>query len=151
MLCETVAISLKASVWIYNDFKHLLVLRYAFFEKARVSIHSLKVIVCACVRVCVRARAYYVCMCVRASVRVGLGAGWVWGNRAHVCLAVTCHLHFRQNDLNPLHATAVTPGWNGYRNERQHRKLTLDKKIPPAAPAGNRTRDLLITSPALRH
>ena len=81
VLCEAVATSLKASVWMYNDFKHLLVLMYAFFEKARVSIHSLIVCVCACVRacvraracVCVRARAYYVSMCVRASVRVGLG------------------------------------------------------------------------------
>ena len=72
---------------MYNDFKHLLVLMYAFFEKARVSIHSLIVCVCvcvcvrACVRararvhvcVCVRARAYYVSVCERASVRVGLG------------------------------------------------------------------------------
>ena len=50
----------------------------------------------------------------------------------HVCLAVTCHLHFWQNDQVLLHATAVTRGWNGYRNKSQHRKLTREKKtLPP--------------------
>ena len=46
-----------------------------------------------------------------------------------MCLAVTCHLHFRQNDRDLLHATVVTRGWNRYRNKSQHRKLTLEKKI----------------------
>ena len=41
----------------------------------------------------------------------------------HVCSAVTWHLHLWQN------ATAVTRGWNGYRNKSQHRKWTLEKKI----------------------
>ena len=38
--------------------------------------------------------------------------------RVYVCLAVTSHLHFGQNDpdLLVLCATAVTQGWNGYRN-----------------------------------
>ena len=55
--------------------------------------------------------------------------------RVYVCLAVTCHLHFWQNDQDLLRATAVTRGWNGYRNKRQHRKLTLEKKIlPPLLP-----------------
>ena len=49
----------------------------------------------------------------------------------HVCLAVTCHLHFWRNDRGLLRATAVTRGWNGYRNMSQHRKLTLEKKILP--------------------
>ena len=49
--------------------------------------------------------------------------------RVHVCLAVTWHLSFWQNDLDLLHATAVTWGWDGHRNKSQHRKLTLDKKI----------------------
>ena len=49
--------------------------------------------------------------------------------RVYVCLAVTCHLHFWQNDRDLLHAAAVTRGWNGYRNKSQHRKLTLEKKI----------------------
>ena len=51
--------------------------------------------------------------------------------KPHTCLAVTCHLHFWQNERDPLRATAVTRGWNGYRNKSQHRKLTLEKKILP--------------------
>ena len=51
--------------------------------------------------------------------------------KVYACLAVTCHLHFGQNDLDLLRATAVTRGWNGYRNKSQHRKLTLEKKILP--------------------
>ena len=49
--------------------------------------------------------------------------------RMHVCFAVTCNLHFWQNDLDLSRATAVTRGWNGYRNKRQHRKLTMEKNI----------------------
>ena len=49
--------------------------------------------------------------------------------RVYVCLAVTCHLHFWQNDKDLLRATAVTRGWNGYWNKSQHRKLILEKKI----------------------
>ena len=57
-------------------------------------------------------------------------------NKSHIrkvyaCLAVTCHLHFWQNDRDFLHATVVTRGWNGYRNKSQHRKSTLEKKILP--------------------
>ena len=57
-------------------------------------------------------------------------------NKSHIrkvyaCLAVTCHLHFWQNDRDFLRATAVTRGWNGYRNKSQHRKSTLEKKILP--------------------
>ena len=47
------------------------------------------------------------------------------------CLAVTCHLHFWQNDRDFLRATVVTRGWNGYRNKSQHRKSTPEKKILP--------------------
>ena len=43
----------------------------------------------------------------------------------------TCYLHFWQNDRGLLRATAVTRGWNGYRNKSQHRKSTLEKKILP--------------------
>ena len=55
-------------------------------------------------------------------------------NKSHIrkvyaCLAVTCHLHFWQNDRDFLRATVVTRGWNGYRNKSQHRKSTLEKKI----------------------
>ena len=51
--------------------------------------------------------------------------------KVYECLAVTCHLHLWQNDRGLLRATAVTRGWNGYRNKSQHRKLTLEKKILP--------------------
>ena len=50
--------------------------------------------------------------------------------KVHACLAVTCHLHFWQNDRGLLRATAVTRGWNGYRN-KSHRTLTPEKKIFP--------------------
>ena len=49
--------------------------------------------------------------------------------KVYACLAVTCHLHFWQNDRDLLRATAVTRGWNGYQNKSQHRKSTLEKKI----------------------
>ena len=55
--------------------------------------------------------------------------------RMHVCSAVTCQLHFWQNDWDLLCATAVTWGWNGYRNKSQHKKLTQKKNIlPPLLP-----------------
>ena len=51
--------------------------------------------------------------------------------KVYACLAVTCHLHFWQDDQDLLRATAVTRGWNGYWNRSQRRKLTLEKKILP--------------------
>ena len=51
--------------------------------------------------------------------------------KVYACLAVTCHLHFWQNDRDFLRATVVTRGWNGHRNKSQHRKSTLEKKILP--------------------
>ena len=51
--------------------------------------------------------------------------------KVYACLAVTCHLHFWQNDRDLLRATAVIRGWNGYRNKRQHRKSALEKNILP--------------------
>ena len=55
--------------------------------------------------------------------------------KVYACLAVTCHLRFWQDDRGLLRATAVTRGWDGYRNKSQHRKLTLEKKIlPPLHP-----------------
>ena len=51
--------------------------------------------------------------------------------RVYACLTVTCHLHFWQNDRDLLRATAVTRGWNGYRNKSQRRKSTLEKKLLP--------------------
>ena len=56
--------------------------------------------------------------------------------KVYACLAVTCHLHFWQNDRDFLRATVVTRGWNGYRNKSQYKKLPLGKKIlPPLLPA----------------
>ena len=52
----------------------------------------------------------------------------------HICqvyawLAVTCPLHFWQNDQAILHATAVKQGWNVYQNKSQHRKSTQEKNV----------------------
>ena len=38
--------------------------------------------------------------------------------KVHACSAVTCHPHFWQNDPDLSRATAVTRGWNGYRNRK---------------------------------
>ena len=54
--------------------------------------------------------------------------------KVHACLAVTCHLHFWQNDRDLLRATAVTREWKGYRNKSQHRKHTPSvafRHLPP--------------------
>ena len=59
--------------------------------------------------------------------------------KVYACLAVTCHLRFWQNDWGLLRATAVTRGWNGYRNKSQHRKLTPEKKILPPLQQGFET------------
>ena len=64
-------------------------------------------------------------------------------HKVHVCLAVTCHLHFRQNDRVLLHATAVTLGWNRYQNKSQHRKLTMEKKILPLSDFKNIFNDVI--------
>ena len=49
--------------------------------------------------------------------------------KVYACLAVTCHLHFWQNDWDISCATVVTWGWKRDQNKSQHRKLTLEKKI----------------------
>ena len=74
--------------------------------------------------------------------------------QSHIChvrayLAVTCHLHFWQNDLDLLRATAVTLGWNGYRNKSQLQKGNHREENSPTTLAGIRTRDLSNTIPAL--
>ena len=71
-------------------------------------------------------------------------------HRVHACLTVTSHLHFRQNDQNFLRATAVTWGWNGYRNKSQHRKLMPEKKILSQLLLGLEPATFSITSPALQ-
>ena len=56
--------------------------------------------------------------------------------KVYACLTVTCHLRFWRNDRGLLRATAVTRGWNGYRNKSQLRKSTLDNKILPPLQQG---------------
>ena len=65
--------------------------------------------------------------------------------RVHACLAVTCHLHFCQNDGDLLCPAVITWRWNWYWNKSQHKKLTLEK-TSPVAPAGTWVCDLLIRS-----
>ena len=48
--------------------------------------------------------------------------------RMHVCLGLTCHLHLWQNDRDLLRATAVTRGWNGYRNQSAQKVDPVKKK-----------------------
>ena len=64
-------------------------------------------------------------------------------------LAVTCHLHFWQNDRDLLRATAVTRGWNGYRNKSQHRKLILERKFTARSCRGSNLRPFYRESGAL--
>ena len=68
--------------------------------------------------------------------------------RVHVCLAVTCHLHFWQNGCDLLHATVVTWGWNRYRDEWAQ-KVDPGEDNSPTAPARTQTHNLSILSPAL--
>ena len=66
--------------------------------------------------------------------------------KVYVCLAITCHLHFWQNDRDFY----VLLRWNGYQNKSEHRKLTPGVEKSPTAPARTQTRDLLITSLTLK-
>ena len=71
--------------------------------------------------------------------RASLRCHFIWSHRyrMHLCLAVTCHLHFWQNDWDLLHATAVmrvggldteirviTESWP-WRRRCSHRELNL--------------------------
>ena len=67
--------------------------------------------------------------------------------KVHVCLAVTCHLHFWQNDWDLLHVTLVTRG--GTDTKIRAQKVDSGEKHYPATPAGTRTCNLLIMSQAL--
>ena len=67
----------------------------------------------------------------------------------YVCLAVTCHLHFWQNDRDILSATAVTWGGTDTEIRVSTEKVDPGEENSPAAPAGIRTSDLSVTSPAL--
>ena len=62
-------------------------------------------------------------------------------HRVHVCLAVTCHLHFWRNDWNLLHATAVTRGGTGTGIRISTKSWPWWRKCP-TSPAGTQTRGL---------
>ena len=64
--------------------------------------------------------------------------------RVHACLAVSCHLHFWQNDQGLLCAPVITWGWNKYPDESAQ-KDDPGEENSPAAPAGTRTRNPSIT------
>ena len=61
---------------------------------------------------------------------------WSYTRRVHVCLAVTSHVPFWQNDWDLLCATVVTPQWNWY------------KTSVGAESAGTWACDLTITLPS---
>ena len=65
-----------------------------------------------------------------------------------MCLAVTCRMHFWQNDQDVLHTTVVTQGWNGYHNKSAH-KVDPGEENSPHAPVGTLTQGLLIMSLSL--
>ena len=67
----------------------------------------------------------------------------------YVCLGVTSHLHFWLNDRGLLRATAVTWGVERTLKKTQHTKFNSGEEKVPSAFAGNRARNLSITSPAL--
>ena len=71
--------------------------------------------------------------------------------RLHMCLDVTCHLRFWQNDRDLLRATAVTRGWNVNQNKESAQKVDPGEENSPIAPVGTRTGDLSLTRPALYH
>ena len=62
----------------------------------------------------------------------------------HACLAVTCHLHYWQNDWSHLHATAVTQ--RGTDTKIRAQKVDPGDKNSHATPAGSRICDLSNTS-----
>ena len=70
--------------------------------------------------------------------------------RVHTCLAVlqTCHLHFWKNGRDLLRVTTVPQGGT-YTEVKSAQKVDHGEEHPPAALAGIRTRNPLITSPAL--
>ena len=68
--------------------------------------------------------------------------------KVHACLAVTCHLYLWQNDRDLLRATAVTRGETDA-EIRVSTEVDLGEANSPAAPAGTRTRDLSVMSPAV--
>ena len=69
--------------------------------------------------------------------------------KVYVCLAVTCHLRFGQNDWGLLCATVVTLGVERIPKWESAQKVDPGEENSPATPAGIQTCDLSIMSPAL--
>ena len=69
--------------------------------------------------------------------------------KVYACLAVTCYLHFWQNDQDLLHTTVVTWRWTDTEIRVSTESWPRRRKFYPATHAGIRTHDLSITSPAL--
>ena len=65
-----------------------------------------------------------------------------------MCLGVTCHLHFCQNDRGLLPATAETRVGTDEELESAQ-KVNSREENSSAAPAGTRTRNLSVMTPAL--
>ena len=59
---------------------------------------------------------------IQPCTRLHLQCRFIQSHIVYAWVAVTCHLHFWQNDWGLLRATSV-------RNKSQHRKLTTEKKI----------------------
>ena len=63
-----------------------------------------------------------------------------------VCLAVTGHLHFWQNDQNLVCATAVTLGWNGYQNKEPAQKVDPGQENSSATLAGTQHESVAVAT-----
>ena len=71
-----------------------------------------------------------------------------WLRQVYFRLTVTCHLHFWQNTRGLLRATAVTQGGAVTEIIRFSTESYPGEENSPAAPARDRSCDVLITSPA---
>ena len=74
-----------------------------------------------------------------------------------MCIAVTCHLHFWQNDRDLVRATVVTRGWISpapppkKEKKKSAQKVDHGEENSQAVPAGTQTPNLSITHPVLYH
>ena len=69
--------------------------------------------------------------------------------KVYACLAATCHLHFRRIDRDLFTCYCGNTGVERIPKYESAQKVDPGEENSPAAPAGTRTRDLSITSPAL--
>ena len=100
-----------------------------------------------CVRACVRA-----CVCVRERERGGERERERSHIRImHVCLAVTCHSHFWQNDRGSFMCYCGNTGVERIPKKESAQKVDSGEENSPVIPAGTRTRNLSITNSSLFH